>query len=59
MSGLLRRVEKLTEEQVKQVVKESIREMIEDKTIKFDAYLRGNHVELLIFFNGDVIQESD
>ncbi|MES5057146.1 hypothetical protein ACOTSX_04340 [Bacillus velezensis] len=49
----------MTEEQVKQVVKESIREMIEDKTIKFDAYLRGNHVELLIFFNGDVIQESD
>lgn len=51
-------MEKLTEEQVKQVVKESIREMIEDGTIEFDTYLRGNHVELLIFFDGDVIQIS-
>ncbi|MCX2885963.1 hypothetical protein OQE43_16830 [Bacillus velezensis] len=49
----------MTEEQVKQVVKESIREMIEDETIKFDAYLRGEQVDLLIFFNGDLIQESD
>lgn len=52
-------MEKLTEDQVKQVVKESIREMIEDETIKFDAYLRGQHVDLLIFFDGDLIQQSD
>ncbi|WP_459231607.1 hypothetical protein [Bacillus velezensis] len=49
----------MTEEQVKQVVKESIREMIEDGTIEFDAYLRGQQVELLIFFDGDLIQQSD
>ncbi|MGX4294690.1 hypothetical protein C7M22_03667 [Bacillus velezensis] len=49
----------MSEEQVKQVVKESIREMIEDETIKFDAYLRGQQVELLIFFDGDLIQQSD
>ncbi|MFE1562647.1 hypothetical protein ACFW52_07395 [Bacillus velezensis] len=49
----------MTEDQVKQVVKESIREMIEDETIKFDAYLRGQHVKLLVFFDGDLIQQSD
>ncbi|MED3230839.1 MULTISPECIES: hypothetical protein [Bacillus] len=49
----------MTEEQVKQVVKESIREMIEDGTIKIDTYIRGQRVELLIFFDGDLIQHSD